>query len=187
MKKFLAVIAAFFVLCSSVFAVELDGSSSDEQTNEVVNEIEAISEEVYKESPVADVSGETDSSVPSDSEVSDGGNTFYVLAPPASSDGVNYGDLTDIPVGASIDNITFSSVSPIQPSDTTGLKSALLGVLGSYDPVVVEYQYRNPGSDRSYSSRLLRSPSGANIISVILNSSQQLTDNRAINIVSKIS
>ena len=152
MKRFFALIAAFFVLCSSVSAVELDSSSADEQTNEVVSEVEKIVEEVHKDSPVADVSGETDSSVPSDTEVSSGGDTIYVLAPSASSDGVNYGDLTDIPVGASIDNITVTSVSPVDPSDTTGLKSALLGVLGSYDPVIVEYQY----SDRNGYTNYLR-------------------------------
>lgn len=150
MKRLLALIAAFFVLCSSVFAVELDGSSSDEQTSEVVSEIEKIVEEVSQEPPVADVSGETDSSVSSDSEVSPGGNTIYVLESPASSEGSNYGDLTDIPVGASIDNITVTSVSPVDPSDTTGLKSALLGVLGSYDPVIVEYEYSDRNGYRNY-------------------------------------
>ena len=152
MKKAFALIVAFFVLCSSVSAVELDSSSSDETTSEDVSKIEEIIEEVYTESPVADVSGEGDSSVSSDSEVSSGGNHIYVLAPPASSDGGNYGDLTDIPVGASIDNITVTSVSPIEPSDTSGLKSALLGVLGSYDPVIVEYQY----SDRNGYTNYLR-------------------------------
>ena len=152
MKRFLALIAAFFVLCSSVSAVELDSSSSDEQVNEDVSKIEEIIEEVHKESPVADVSGQEVPSGSSDSEVSPGGNTFYVLTPPASSDGGNYGDLTDIPVGASIDNISVTSVSPVEPSDTTGLKSALLGVLGSYDPVIVEYQY----SDRNGYTNYLR-------------------------------
>lgn len=150
MKRFLALISAFFVLCSSVSAVELDSSSSDEQTNEVVSEIEEITSELHEKSPVAVVSGETGSSVPSDSEVSSGGNTIYVLEPPASSEGGSYGDLTDIPVGASIDNITFSSVSPITPSDTSGLKSALLGVLGSYDPVIVEYEYSDRNGYKNY-------------------------------------
>lgn len=152
MKRFLALIAAFFVLCFSVSAVELGDPSTYEQSGDVVSEIEKITEEVHKEPPVADVSGQDISSGSSDSEVSSGGNTFYVLAPPASSEGGNYGDLTDIPVGASIDNITVSSVSPIEPSDTTGLKSALLGVLGNYDPVIVEYQY----SDRNGYTNYLR-------------------------------
>lgn len=152
MKKAFALISALFVLCSSVSAVELDSPSSNEQTNEVVSEIEEITSELHEKAPVGDVSSETDSSVPSDSEVSSGGNTIYVLEPPASSDSVDYGDLTDIPVGASIDSITVTSVSPIEPSDTSGLKSALLAVLGSYDPVIVEYQY----SDRNGYSNYLR-------------------------------
>lgn len=150
MKRFFALIAVFFVLCSSVSAVELDGSSSDEQSNEDVSKIEEIIEEVHKDSPVADVSGQEAPPVSTDSEVSSGGNTIYVLEPPASSDGVNYGDLTDIPVGASIDNITVTSVSPIEPSDTSGFKSALLGVLGSYDPVIVEYQYSSGNGYTNY-------------------------------------
>lgn len=150
MKRFLALIVAFFVLCSSVSAVELDSSSFDEQTGEDVSKIEEIIEEVHKESSVADVSGQEVPSVPSDSEVSSSGNTIYVLEPPASSDGGNYGDLTDIPVGASIDNITVTSVSPIESSDTSGLKSALLGVLGSYDPVIVEYEYSDRNGYRNY-------------------------------------
>lgn len=152
MKRFLALIAAFFVLCSSVSAAELDVSSTDEQTSEVVSKIEEITEEVHQESPVADLSGQEVPSVSSDSEVSSGGNTIYVLESPVSSDGGNYGNLTDIPVGASIDNITVTSVSPIEPSDTSGLKSALLGVLGNYDPVIVEYQY----SDRNGYTNYLR-------------------------------
>ena len=116
MKRFLALIAAFFVLCSSVSAVDLDSSSPDEQTNEDVSKIEAIIEEIPKESPVADVSGQEVPSGSSDSEVSSGGSPIYVLESPASSESVDYGDLTDIPVGASIDNITVTSVSPIEPT-----------------------------------------------------------------------
>ena len=152
MKRFLALIAAFFVLCFSVSAVEPDVSASDETAAKVVENVDEVMQEVSGLSSVADVSAEADSAVPSDSEVSSGGDTIYVLAPPASSDGANYGDLTDIPVGASIDNITVTSVSPIEPSDTSGLKSALLGVLGSYDPVIVEYQY----SDRNGYTNYLR-------------------------------
>lgn len=150
MKRFLALIAALFVLCSSVFAADLDSSSSVELTSEVVGDIEKVVEEVSEVSPVADVSGQEVSSVSSDSETSSGGDTIYVLEPPAYSEGTNYGDLTDIPVGASIDNITVTSVSPVQPSDTTGLKSALLGVLGSYDPVIVEYEYSDRNGYKNY-------------------------------------
>lgn len=150
MKKFFAVISAVFVLCSSVSAADLDNSSSDEKSAEVVGKIEEISQEVSRASSVADVSSKADSTVPPDSESSTGGNTIYVLERPASSESVNYGDLTDIPVGASIDNISVSSVSPVKPSDTSGLKAALLGVLGNYDPVIIEYQYSSGNGYSNY-------------------------------------
>lgn len=41
------------------------------------------------------------------------------------------------------------SVPPVTPSSTTGLKAALLSVLGNYDPVVVVYQYNTSGSGYS--------------------------------------
>lgn len=145
MKKTFAVIFAFFVLCSSVCAVELNDPLLDDKSAEAVDKIEEINSKVSWASSVADVSGKEDSSVPSDSESSPGGDTIYVLEQPAFSEGVNYGGLTDIPVDASIDNISVISVAPIKPSDVTGLKSALLGVLGNYDPVIIEYQY-NSGS-----------------------------------------
>lgn len=149
-KKILATFSAVFVLCSSVSAAELDNPPSDEKTAEVVNKVEEVKQEVSGAASMADISGETDSSVPSDSESSPVGDTIYVLEQPASSGGVNYGDLTDIPVGASIDSITVTSVSPIEPSDTSGLKAALLGVLGNYDPVIVEYQYSSGNGYTNY-------------------------------------
>lgn len=41
------------------------------------------------------------------------------------------------------------SVPPVTPSSTTGLKAALLTVLGNYDPVVVVYQYSTSSSGYS--------------------------------------
>lgn len=38
------------------------------------------------------------------------------------------------------------SVPPVTPSSTTGLKAALLTVLGNYDPVVVVHQYQSSSS-----------------------------------------
>lgn len=150
MKKVFAVISAVFVLCSSVSAAGLDNPPSDEKTAEVVDEIEEISQGILGASSVADVPNKADSSVPSDSESPSSGNTIYVLGQPASSEGVNYGDFTDIPVGASIDNISVASVSPVEPGDTSGLKAALLGVLGSYDPVIIEYQFSSGNGYTNY-------------------------------------
>lgn len=150
MKKFFAVISAVFVLCSSASAVELENPPSDEKTAEVVGKIEEINRKVSGVSSVVDVPSKEDSSVPSDSASAPSGDTIYVLDQPSSSGGVNYGDLTDIPVGASIDNISVVSVSPIEPSNTSGLKAALLGVLGSYDPVIIEYQYNSGNGYTNY-------------------------------------
>lgn len=41
------------------------------------------------------------------------------------------------------------SVPPVTPSSTSGLKAALLTVLGNYDPVVVVYQYNTSSSGYS--------------------------------------
>lgn len=38
------------------------------------------------------------------------------------------------------------SLSPITPSNTTGLTSIVLSLIGNYDPVVVEYRYQNNNS-----------------------------------------
>ena len=150
MKKFFAVISAFFVLCSSVSAAELAYPSSDEKIAEVVDKIEEIDSEVSGSSSVADVPSKADSAVPSDSASSSGGDTIYFLESPVSSEGANYGDLTNIPSCASIDNISVVSVSPVKPSATSGLKAALLGVLGDYDPVVIEYQYNSGNGYTNY-------------------------------------
>lgn len=41
------------------------------------------------------------------------------------------------------------SIPPVTPSSTSGLKAALLTVLGNYDPVVVVYQYNSSSSGYS--------------------------------------
>lgn len=43
-------------------------------------------------------------------------------------------------------------LSPVTPSDTTGLKSVLLEFIGDYDPVIVEYEYQN--NNNQYTSYL---------------------------------
>lgn len=42
------------------------------------------------------------------------------------------------------------SVSPVTSSSSSGLKSALLGVLGDYDAIVVEYEYTSTNGYTSY-------------------------------------
>lgn len=44
------------------------------------------------------------------------------------------------------------SLSPVGPEDATGLKAIMLELLGSYDAIVVEYEYRN--QNNTYNSYL---------------------------------
>ena len=85
-------------------------------------------------------------------EVSPGGNTVYVLT---QSDSEVVRDATPTPVsiddpGVTITDISLSSVAPVTPSSTSGLKAALLGILGNYDPVIVEYQYQSSQGYNNY-------------------------------------
>ena len=41
-------------------------------------------------------------------------------------------------------------VGPVTPSNTSGLKSALLTILGNYDPILAEYSYTNSNGYISY-------------------------------------
>lgn len=63
---------------------------------------------------------------------------------------VVYSDVSNDP-DYELVGVEVRSVSPVDPSDTSGLKAALLSVLGSYDPIIVEYQYQ---SSQGYSSYL---------------------------------
>lgn len=64
----------------------------------------------------------------------------HPLEPPeVSSDSLNNWEL---------DGIETFALSPITPSDATGLKKALLEVIGSYDNVVTQYRYMQDGSTR---------------------------------------
>lgn len=42
------------------------------------------------------------------------------------------------------------SLNPITPSETSGLKSVILSLIGDYDAVVVEYSYQNSNGYMSY-------------------------------------
>lgn len=86
------------------------------------------------------------------SQVSPGGNTVYVLTQPDSE---VVRDVTPTPVsiddpGVTITDISLSSVAPVTPSSTSGLKAALLDILGNYDPVIVEYQYQSSQGYNNY-------------------------------------
>lgn len=148
MKKFFAFLFAVLVLCTSVFA-DFEGVTDDVEIPALPEAVDSVVDSVsaLADSAIADVS-----SGESASEVSPGGNTVYVLTQPDSE--VDR-DATVSPVSiddpdVTITNISLASVSPITPSSTSGLKAALLGILGNYDPVVVEYQYASGNGYTNY-------------------------------------
>lgn len=148
MKKVFVVLFAVLVLCTSVFA-DLEGVTYDVESETPFDEVDSV---VSSVSDLVDSSSAAASSGESLAEVSPGGNTVYVLTQPDSE---VYNGATVSPVSfddpdVTITNISLASVSPVTPSSTSGLKAALLGILGNYDPVIVEYQYSSGNGYTNY-------------------------------------
>lgn len=51
---------------------------------------------------------------------------------------------------ATLVGVEVYGLSPVTPTDTTGLKAVLLEFIGDYDPVIVEYEYENTNGYNSY-------------------------------------
>lgn len=123
MKKIFALLLSCWVLCLSVGAVyEVDNDTYFKETSSLPAPVD----------PVADVS------VP----------TFTldeVLA--ALPESVASPDVVNDDVV--LTGVSRVSIPPVTPSSTSGLKAALLTVLGDYDPVVVVYQYNTSSSGYS--------------------------------------
>lgn len=150
MKKILAVLLCFFVLSTSVFAedVEPSGGQSSEVINSLSEKVDALVDSV---SSLADKAVSENTDGQSSSEVSPGNNTIYVLNQPSADDSEVVENAGIDTVNDTITDINFySSVAPVTPADTTGLKAVLLGLLGNYDPVVVEYQYQSSQGYNNY-------------------------------------
>lgn len=138
MKKFFALLLACWVLCLSVCADEIIDDPApapvEDSASEVNNDpiIETPAPVFSPVDPVVDVP------VP----------TFTldeVLA--ALPESVGRPDVVSEDVV--LTGVARVSVPPVTPSSSTGLKAALLTVLGNYDPVVVVYQYNTSSSGYS--------------------------------------
>jgi hypothetical protein len=154
-KQFSVCVLACFLLCNSIFAVVdspvddavevISGAEVPALPETVVSLVDSVSDLV--DSPSTDVP-------PGDSvtEVPAGGNTVYVLTQPASEveNDVSVSPVSIDDPSVTITDISLASVAPVTPSSTSGLKSALLGILGNYDPVIVEYQYSGSNGYSNY-------------------------------------
>lgn len=146
MKRFLAIVCVVFVLVTTVHAEEVLPDDEVQTLPETVDSVvDSVSDLVNSTTSEASL-GE---SVP---EVSPGGNTIYVLNQPSdSSESEVVPDAgIDSPDAVITDINIYSSVAPVQPSDTTGLKAVLLSFLGNYDPVIVEYEYTSGNGYTNY-------------------------------------
>lgn len=122
-KRFFALLFSCWILCLSVGAVYVVNDDTSIQTP----------------SPV---------SSPVDSMVDVPASTFTfdeVFA--ALSESIGSPDVVSEDVV--LTGVSRVSVPPVTPSSTTGLKAALLTVLGNYDPVVVVYEYNTSSSSSS--------------------------------------
>lgn len=120
MKRFFAVLCACWILCLSVGAVyEVDDDTNFKEIYPLGSQVGYLDDLPYSAPSVGEV-------VPQGYEVL--GNSDVVV-----------GDAT-------LYDVSTMSLPPVTPSSTTGLKSAMLTVLGNYDPVVVVYQYQSSSS-----------------------------------------
>ena len=124
MKRFFALLLSCWILCLSVGAVyEVNDDTSIETATPVSSPVDSV----------------VDVSVP----------TFtldeVLAALPESA-----GNPDVVSEDVVLTGVSRVSIPPVTPSSTTGLKAALLTVLGDYDPVVVVYQYN--ASSSGYSS-----------------------------------
>lgn len=168
MKNFLVYVMACLLLCNIVLA-DFEGVSSDSVSDsesvdsssdsvdmegapdETQVPLEEIDKIVDLLPPLADPSFEVDSSGEFSPEVSPGGNTVYVLNQPSIDDSEVEENVGIDPVNDTITDINIlTSVAPVSPSDTSGLKAVLLGLVGNYDPVIVEYQFQSSQGYNNY-------------------------------------
>ena len=160
MKKFFVFVMACFLLCNSVLAdYEASVIDSDDAAPFEPVEVEVIPDETQVPLEKVDeiVSSVPDLVTPSVSEVPDigdgsdvspGGNTVYILTNPIGEGETNVGVASSDPVLTDVALLT--GLSPVKPSDTSGLKAVLLNFIGNYDPPIAQYEYTTGNGYKQY-------------------------------------
>ena len=155
MKRFFALLLVCWVLCLSVCADEIiddpdpslapDSSPVEDSSPAPEPVPEPVPDEVNNDATI-----ETPAPVipPVDPVVDIPAPTF-TLDEVLSALPESFGSPDVVSEDVVLTGISRVSVPPVTPSSTTGLKAALLTVLGNYDPVVVVYQYNTSSSGYS--------------------------------------
>lgn len=173
MKRFFALLLACWILCLSVCADEIidDPAPAPDSPSVVDSSSDSVPapDPVSAPDPVPDLDPVTATDpAPVPDEVIDDApfetpapvvppvdSVVDVPAPSFSLDEVlsalpeGFGSPDLVSDDVVLTGISRVSVPPVTPSSTTGLKAALLTVLGNYDPVVVVYQYNSSSSGYS--------------------------------------
>lgn len=146
MKRFLAIVCAVFVLVTAVHAEEV---LPDDATSSLPETVDSIFDSVSDLVDSATSEAAPGESVP---EVSPGGNTIYVLNQPSeTSESEVISDAGASSVDPVLTDIAMlSGLAPVTPSDSTGFKAVLLGLLGNYDPPIVQFEYTTNNSYKQY-------------------------------------
>ena len=167
MKRFFALLLACWVLCLSVCADEVISDPAPASDPAPVDDSASAPDPVPDPDPVLDLDPVPAPDPVPDEVINDAPiETSAPVSPPVDP-------VVDVPAptftldevlaalpestGSSdvvsedvvLTGVSRVSVPPVTPSSTTGLKAALLTVLGNYDPVVVVYQYNTSGSGYS--------------------------------------
>lgn len=167
MKRFFAFLLACWVLCLSVCADEIiddpasapDSPSVEDSSPDPVPAPDLVPspdpvpvpdpvpapDEVIEDAPI-----ETPAPfIPPVDSVVDVPAPSFTLDEVLSALPQGFGSPDVVTEDVVLTGISRVSVPPVTPSSTTGLKAALLSVLGNYDPVVVVYQYNTSSSGYS--------------------------------------
>ena len=129
-QKYLILLALCLSLCLPAYATETE---SDPVTTPETTVVDTTPEEVINDETTNHDTGDYS-----------GGSDYIFVDPDDSGSGL----LDDL----SLVSVSTYGLSPVTPSDTTGLKSVLLEFIGEYDPVIVEYEYQN--NNNQYTSYL---------------------------------
>ena len=169
MKRFFALLLACWVLCLSVCADEIisDPAPAEDSSPAVEDSAPAVEDPapaVDDPAPVVedpassvvldevnnDATIETPAPLPSPvSPVADVSAPTFTLDEVLAALPESVGSPDVVNEDVVLTGISRVSIPPVTPSSTTGLKAALLTVLGNYDPVVVVYQYNTSSSGYS--------------------------------------
>lgn len=163
MNRIFALLLACWVLCLSVCADEIidDPSSAPDsapvEDSSPVDDFASVPEPVTEPVPVPvpdEVNNDStfEAPVPVSPPVD---SVVDVPAPTFSLDEVlsalpeSFRSPDVVSEDVVLTGVSRVSIPPVTPSSTSGLKAALLTVLGNYDPVVVVYQYNSSSSGYS--------------------------------------